>query len=74
MPHGWKSGRLVEGSSGRQFQKSRGEGLRAGVEGMEEGARGNGKGRAEAGSSDYELGGMAGTRQRISGQRSVGRR
>lgn len=33
----------MEGSSGSQFQKSRDEGLRAGVEGMEESTRGNGK-------------------------------
>lgn len=53
----------MEGRSGRLLQKSRGEGLRAGVEGTEESTRGNGKVREEAESGDHGLGAMAVTRQ-----------
>lgn len=49
----------MEGSLGRQFQKSRGEGLRAGMEGLEESTKENSKVRQGAESKDYGLGGMA---------------
>lgn len=64
----------MEGSSGRQFQKSRGVRLRGGVEERRKVQGEMASVREEAKSQDYGLGRMAVTRQRISGLRSVGRR